>query len=136
MPKSLIAVVGALRKDHSTMPACSRRIQSSGTARRVGHRAESERKMAAETMDRESAENSLRQLLLSYLWSSNAIRWPGGDGITEDDVLNYYPEARAAGKVPDWQELCGRHEAMVGTIQSFFQRKGWLERNQFRTQGY
>ena len=51
----------------------------------------------------------LRQVLLDYLQASWVVAWPGADGLTEDDILNCYPQASVAGKVPDWQELCRRH---------------------------
>jgi hypothetical protein len=42
----------------------------------------------------------LRQILLNYLLASRVIRWPGGDGLTEDDVLDYYPLAGVEDRHP------------------------------------
>ena len=68
----------------------------------------------------------LRQVLLDYLLASRVVSWPGGDGLTEDDILNCYPQAGAAGAVPDRQELCLRHAELVAEIQSLFTLKAWL----------
>jgi hypothetical protein len=65
----------------------------------------------------------LRQILLNYLLASRVIRWPGGDGLTEDDVLDYYALAIAAGDVPDQHELRRRHGDKE--IEAFFRMKGW-----------
>jgi hypothetical protein len=69
----------------------------------------------------------LRQILLTYLETSRVIGWPGTDGLTEDDILDYYPQASVKGKVPDKQELCRRHMELIAEIQSFFAPKGCLE---------
>jgi hypothetical protein len=69
----------------------------------------------------------LRQVLLDYLLTSRAINWPGADGLTEDDVISCYPEAVAAGEVPDCQELRRRHPELIPALQMLWARRGWLE---------
>lgn len=70
-------------------------------------------------------ESLLRQLLLEYLQDSRAVDWPGADGLTEDDILNFYPQASAKGNVPDGPELCRRHSDLVAEIQTLFRLKDW-----------
>jgi hypothetical protein len=69
----------------------------------------------------------LRQVLLSYLQVSRVGAWPGADGLTQDDILRCYPQACAAGEVPDRQELCRRHTELTAEILALFTLKGWLE---------
>ena len=69
----------------------------------------------------------LRQVLLNYLQASSVGRWPGADGLTEDDVLNGYPQAVAAGEVPDCHELCRRHPELIPALQALWAGKGWLK---------
>lgn len=61
----------------------------------------------------------LRPLLLNYLrvWT---LRWPGGDGLTEDDVLNSVPQAIADEAIPCCQEFCRQHPELTTEIRSFF----------------
>src|SRR5262245_11515859 len=56
-----------------------------------------------------SAPEGLPEILLGHLQAARAHAWPGCDGMTVDDALALYPEAVAAGLVPDWQELLRRH---------------------------
>lgn len=67
----------------------------------------------------------LREVLLNYLLASKVVGWPGVDGFTEDDILNFYPLAAAAGKVPARLELSRIHTDLIGEIQSLFTLKGW-----------
>jgi hypothetical protein len=67
----------------------------------------------------------LREVLLKYLQGSRVLDWPGVDGFTQDDILNFYPFASALGEVPPWPELCRQHAELAGEIQSFFKSKGW-----------
>jgi hypothetical protein len=88
--------------------------------------------MLAKTAIRKTSGDLLRQVLLDYLQASRVVGWPGGDGLTEDDILNCYPQASAAGEVPDRQELCRRHTELVVEIQSFFTLKGWPGKHDFQ----
>jgi hypothetical protein len=76
--------------------------------------------MLAESAKRTTSGNLLRQVLLDYLQAGWIVGWPGADGLTLDDVLACYPQAIAAGAVPDCQELCRRHTELIGEIQSLF----------------
>ena len=70
---------------------------------------------------KEPAPNDLvRRLLLDYLQAYSALRWPGGDGMTEDDALSCYSHASRVGEVPDRGELCRRHSELREEIESFF----------------
>jgi len=71
--------------------------------------------------------SELRALLLHYLQARVAFAWPGADGLTMDDILNCYPQAMAAGEVPDWQALRRRHPDLTAELQGFLAGKGWLE---------
>ncbi len=57
-----------------------------------------------------SNRDRLREIMLGYLQAARYVAtWPGGDGLTVDDVLDSYAEAAARGEVPDWQQLLCRH---------------------------
>jgi hypothetical protein len=84
--------------------------------------------MLAPSAKRLSAGEVLCHVLLDYLQASRVIDWPGADGLTVDDILSFYPQACAAGAVPDCQELCRRHAELVTEIQALFLLKGWLGR--------
>lgn len=62
-----------------------------------------------------NARNSLRRILLNYLriWT---LRWPGGDGLTEDDVLSGLPQAIKDKAVPSIWELCRLHPELANEL--------------------
>ncbi len=81
--------------------------------------------MVADSKVGKTQGDMLREVLLNYLLASRVVGWPGVDGFTEDDILNFYPLATAAGEVPARPELCRNHADLIGEIQSLFTLKGW-----------
>jgi hypothetical protein len=51
-------------------------------------------------------------LLLGYLESARCY-WPGADGLTVLDAIRGYPQAAAAGWVPDRDELLRTHPELA-----------------------
>jgi hypothetical protein len=71
-----------------------------------------------------SSARRLREILMGYLDASGCIAtWPGGDGLTIEDVLDAYPEAVAQGKVPDWQQLLCRYPELEAELQVWMAAK-------------
>ena len=69
----------------------------------------------------------LRQVLLEYLQASRVVNWPGADGLAVDDIISCYPEAIAAGEVPNWHELQNRFPQMADALQALRSAKAWLD---------
>jgi hypothetical protein len=65
-----------------------------------------------------------KDVLLGYLRTSAVSLWPGGDGLTVEDVLRHYPEAIVAGRVPGRQELLRRHPDLADDVDAFFADPG------------
>ena len=66
----------------------------------------------------------LREVLLDYLQGSCSVAaWPGGDGLTLEDILDFYPKAVVRGKVPDWQQLLRRHPELEAELHSWLAAK-------------
>ena len=65
----------------------------------------------------------LARVLADYLLLAPAP-WPGGDGLSLDDVLDDYPAAAAVGRVPPAAELCRRHPELAALIGEFFGHPG------------
>ncbi len=75
--------------------------------------------MSAATHDPALAEQ-VRAILLGYLQCRAAALWPGSDGLTVDDILRSYPQAAAAGLVPDLPELRRRFPDLAESLASWF----------------
>jgi hypothetical protein len=69
------------------------------------------------------ADRRLRELLLAYLQAATVSAWPGTDGLTVEDVLDGYPQAVAAGEVPDWQQLLRQHHELGAALQDWLAAK-------------
>ena len=62
----------------------------------------------------------LRELLLAQLQAADAPRWPGADSVTVEEVLHSYPQAAAAGLVPDLPTLLENYPELADFLREFF----------------
>jgi hypothetical protein len=83
--------------------------------------------MHAQSDKRKTPGELLRQMLIASLRASRAVGWPGADGLTEEDIVNCYPQAIAAGEVQGWHELQDRFPTLAEELQALRLAKGWLE---------
>jgi hypothetical protein len=65
----------------------------------------------------------VQELLLAYLEAVPAAGWPGADGLTEEAILQSYPELSVAGCVPKQAELMRRHPERADALQAYFDGK-------------
>ena len=71
-----------------------------------------------------SAAKRLREIMLAYLQAARFMAtWPGGDGLTIDDVLDFYAEAVARGQVPDWRQLLSAHPELEAELYTWLAAK-------------
>jgi hypothetical protein len=66
----------------------------------------------------------VRELLLGYLQAAVVPLWPGTDGLTMQDALVSYPQAAAAGRVPDLRQLLRDHPALAEELTALFAEYG------------
>jgi hypothetical protein len=72
------------------------------------------------TTDHPAPAEQVRAILLGYLQCLAASLWPGSDSITLDDILRSYPQAAAAGRVPDLPELRRRFPDLAAALACWF----------------
>jgi hypothetical protein len=71
-----------------------------------------------------SPARRLREIMLGYLQAARCVAtWPGGDGLTIDDVLDSYAEAVARGQVPDWRQLLRAHPELEAELHAWLAAK-------------
>ena len=63
---------------------------------------------------------ALREILLDHLQKAWAHISPGVDGLSVDDVLDFYSQAADAGHVPDKEELLRQYRQLAMDLEEFF----------------
>jgi hypothetical protein len=64
--------------------------------------------------------NRLNALLLDCLGHILPHQWPGGDGFTQEDVLQEYPALAAKRLVPGEETLYRLHPELAAELAQFF----------------
>jgi hypothetical protein len=72
----------------------------------------------------------VRELLLDHLRCADLPVWPGADGLTLEDALLSYPQAVAAGRVPDLRHLLRDHPELAEELTAFFEGRGTVRRGE------
>jgi hypothetical protein len=62
----------------------------------------------------------LSKILLDHLQRAWSHISPGIDGLTVDDVLDFYFQAAAAGQVPNQEELLRQYPQLAAEVAVFF----------------
>ncbi len=62
----------------------------------------------------------VQEVLLAYLLAADALRWPGTDCLTLDEVLHSYPLAARDGLVPDLPTLRQHHPELADILNDLF----------------
>jgi hypothetical protein len=62
----------------------------------------------------------VKAILLGYLHCRATNLWPGGDGLTLEELLRSYPQAARAGLVPGLPELQRRFPDLAEALASTF----------------
>ena len=75
--------------------------------------------MSTTTYEPAPAEQ-VKAILLGYLQRRAAHLWPGGDGLTLDELLRSYPQAARARLVPDLPELRHRFPDLDAALATWF----------------
>jgi hypothetical protein len=80
--------------------------------------------MCSNPTEIKSPASRLREIMLGYLQAARFVAtWPGGDGLTIDDVLDFYAEAVARAQVPDWHQLLSAHPELEAELDIWLAAK-------------
>ena len=66
------------------------------------------------------AAEQVKAILLGYLEHRAGHLWPGGDGLTLDEMIRSYPQAMRARLVPDLSELRRRVPDLDAALAEWF----------------
>jgi hypothetical protein len=77
--------------------------------------------MTSPTNDARLRSRQAREVVLNYLEESS-VPWPGGDGLTLNDVLSGYARAAASGLVPGPMALRSCHPELADELSALFGR--------------
>jgi hypothetical protein len=75
--------------------------------------------MNAALTEDEARTQLLEEILLGCLERAAFPCWPGGDGLTVQDVVQSYPQAMTFGLVPSLEELLLRHPGLTEELRAF-----------------
>ena len=72
------------------------------------------------TIHEPTPAEQVKAILLGYLHCRATNLWPGGDGLTLDELFRNYPQAARAGLVPGLPELQLRFPDLAEALASCF----------------